>query len=150
MPQGVDLSPTFPRACPTLCQSCSQLPDTIEVSNGGAELHPGAVGPGGGATGAPGLFVHGEWGLQGLPFRRCCFPREGPASAVWAASSCTLPQPNTDILWCWGKAPVRLVGRETLRDACRNLCLRRCPGTAAGEAAEASRRSWGWTCPLPP
>lgn len=38
---------------------------------------------------------------------------EPPALAVRAAPSCTPLQPNTDILWCWAKAPARPVGRET-------------------------------------
>lgn len=73
----------------------------------------------------------------------------GTPSPGWAASSCTPPQPNTDILWCWGKAPAHLVGREALRDTCRKLCLQGCPGT--DEEAQRSRLSPGAgpaRCPL--
>lgn len=28
----------------------------------------------------------------------------------WAAPACTLPRPNTDILWCWGETPACLRG----------------------------------------
>lgn len=72
------------------------------------------MGPGGDATDPPGLFVQGEWGLQGFLSLHWGSLWKCPALAVWAAPSCTLPQPNTDILWCWAKAPVCLVGRETL------------------------------------
>ena len=66
---GEGLSPAVPRACPALCQSCSRLPDTVRVSDGEAESHPGAVGPGGDPTGPPGLLVRGER-AAGVPAQR--------------------------------------------------------------------------------
>lgn len=82
-PQGMEkTSPQMSLGHAHLCWSCSWLPNTMRVSNGGAEPHPGAVGPGGDARGSPGLFVHGDWGAAGVPFPALRFPLGAPSPGL--------------------------------------------------------------------